>query len=92
MDLLTAARTADGGTVMAYLPTSRPITVEMSKVSGKEAVAWWFNPRTGDSSKAGKFPTTGKKQFNPPSEGDWVLVLDDAARNLSAPGAARKNQ
>jgi hypothetical protein len=91
MDLLTAARTADGGTVMAYLPTSRPITVEMSKVSGKEAVAWWFSPRTGDSSKAGKFSTTGKKQFNPPSEGDWVLVLDDAARNLSAPGASRKN-
>ena len=91
MDYLAAARTADGGTVMAYLPTSRSVTVEMGKVSGSEAMAWWFNPRTGESSKAGKFPTTGRKQFSPPAEGDWVLVLDDAARNLPASGVARKN-
>jgi len=92
MDYLSAARTDDGGTVMAYLPTSRTISIEMSKVSGKEATAWWFNPRTGESTKGGAYPTTGRAQFTPPSEGDWVLVLDDASRNRTAPGVDRKKQ
>jgi len=89
MDYLAAARTADGGTVMAYLPTARPISIEMGKVSGKLATAWWYNPRTGQATSGGKFATTRKKQFTPPTAGDWVLVLDDAGRNLPAPGAVR---
>jgi hypothetical protein len=87
MDYLTAARASDGSTVMAYMPTSRTITVQMSSVSGTEAVAWWFNPRTAQVSEAGRSPTSGKKEFTPPSGGDWVLVLDDAARNLHRPSA-----
>jgi len=86
LDYLTAARTADGGTVLAYLPTARPFQVDMGKISGKLAVTWWFNPRTGKATSVGRFATTGEKTFNPPGDGDWVLVLDDAARNLPAPG------
>jgi uncharacterized protein DUF4038/collagenase-like protein with putative collagen-binding domain len=86
LDYLAAARTADGATVIAYLPTARTFTVEMNKIAGKTAKAWWFNPRTGKSNSIGEFPTSGKKQFLPPGEGDWVLVLDDASRNLPAPG------
>ena len=86
LDYLAAARTLDGGTVIAYLPTARTFTVDMTKMAGKQAKAWWFNPRTGKSESAGEFPTSGKRQFTPPGEGDWVLVLDDAARNLAAPG------
>jgi hypothetical protein len=86
MDYLAAARTHDGGTVMAYLPSSRTFTVDMSKVSGKAAKAWWYNPRTGKSQGAGELATTGKHRFTPPGEGDWLLVLDDAIRGLAAPG------
>jgi hypothetical protein len=86
LDYLSAARTADGGTVIIYMPNARPFTVDMTRISGKTAVARWFNPRTGKSDPAGNFPTSGKKQFTPPGEGDWVLVLDDAARNLPDPG------
>jgi len=74
---------------MAYMPTSRTITVQMNSLSGPEAVAWWFNPRTGQVSEAGKSPTSGKKEFTPPSDGDWVLVLDNAALNLPRPTAKR---
>ena len=88
LDYLAAARTADGGTVMAYLPSARPFTVDMSKVSGAMAAAWWFNPRSGQATSAGKFPTNGMKQFSPPDAGDWVLVLDDASRNFPKPGQA----
>lgn len=90
LDYLAAARTTDGGTVMAYLPTARAFTVDMSKISGTTAAAWWFNPRSGEATSVGKFATHGKKQFSPPGEGDWVLVLDDASRNLPAPGKAEQ--
>jgi hypothetical protein len=86
LDYLAAARSADGSLVMAYLPSSRAFTVDMSKLSGRSARASWFNPRTGKSKAAGEFPTAGKRQFTAPGEGDWVLVLDDAARELGAPG------
>ncbi len=86
LDYLTAARTHDGGTVMAYLPTSRTFTVDLSKVSGTAAQGWWYNPRTGKSEAAGKFATGAKQRFTPPAEGDWVLVLDDASRKLPPPG------
>jgi len=86
LDYLAAARSADGGLVMAYMPSGRMFIVDMTKVAGKAAKAWWFNPRTGHSTAAGQFSTTGKRQFIPPGEGDWVLVLDDASRNLGAPG------
>jgi hypothetical protein len=86
LDYLAAARTEDGATVIAYLPTSRPFTVDMTKIAGTTAKAWWFNPRTGKSNTAGEFPTSGKKQFTPPGDGDWVLVLDDASRKAATPG------
>ncbi len=92
LDYLAAARTADGGTVIAYLPNARPFTVDMSKLSGAMAAAWWFNTRSGEATSGGKFSTSGKRQFTPPGEGDWVLVLDDASRNLPAPGHAKDRQ
>ncbi len=85
LDYLAAARTTDGATVIAYMPTSREITVDMTNVAGKEAMAWWFNPRTGKSLSIGTVPTLGKHKFAPPGEGDWVLLLDDSARGLRAP-------
>ena len=86
-DYVAAARTSDSATVMAYLPSTRTVTVEMLEISGSQAKVWWFNPRTGSATASGEFPTQGSREFTPPAEGDWVLVIDDAARNLPAPGA-----
>jgi plasmid stabilization system protein ParE len=86
LDYLAAARTPDGGTVMAYLPSSRTFTVEMNKIRGARAKAWWFNPRTANATMAGEFPTAGTRKFTPPAEGDWVLILDDASQKLDPPG------
>jgi hypothetical protein len=71
---------------MAYMPTARIITADLSKVSGSRAKAWWFDPRRGKPALLGEFPTAGLKDFTPPGEGDWVLVLDDSGENLPAPG------
>ena len=51
--------------------------------------AWWFNPRNGEATAIGEFPNTGERDFTPPDPGemlDWVLVLDDAAKNYPPPG------
>jgi Protein of unknown function (DUF4038)/Putative collagen-binding domain of a collagenase len=87
LDYLAAARAEDGSTVIAYMPTARKITVDMSKTSGTEANAWWFNPRSGEASAAGNFPTQGFREFTPPGTGDWVLVLDDSSREFGPPGS-----
>ncbi|HXH50218.1 MAG TPA: glycoside hydrolase family 140 protein [Terriglobia bacterium] len=86
LDYLAAANTADGSTVIVYMPTSRAITVDMSKLSGSKATAWWFDPRSGGASDAGAFATQGLHAFSPPGPGDWVLVVDDASKQLPKPG------
>ena len=83
----TCARETNGNTVMVYAPTRRAMTIDMSKLSGTNALAWWFNPQTGGATNFGSFPTTGTRSFTPPDTNDWVLVLDDAAKNFATPGS-----
>ena len=90
LDYLAAALTHDGSTAIAYMPTARAITVDLTKICGKSVQAWWFDPRTGEAQAAGEFATTGSVEFEPPAEGDWVLVLDDAGRGYSPPGASSR--
>ena len=54
MTILAAGRTPDGSTVIAYMPTKRTIKVDMSKISGAQAVAWWFDPRSGQVDRGGR--------------------------------------
>ncbi len=77
-----------------YSTSGKPFTVNMGKIMGKELTARWFDPRTGVSTHLGKFKNTGSQKFTPPSQGidnDWVLILDDAAKNYTAPKAWKKS-
>ena len=74
---------------MVYAPVGRAFKVRMEKIAGPKVKAWWFNPRDGSASVIDEFPNTGEREFTPPNPGeslDWVLVLDDAAKNFSQPG------
>jgi hypothetical protein len=85
------AATRGDGYLFVYSAQGRPFTVNMGKILGEKLKAWWFNPRSGTSRENGVYPNTGTKEFSCPSEGfgsDWVLVLDDAARNFPEPGRA----
>ncbi len=86
LDYLAAAQTPDGSTAIAYMPTARGVTLNLARMSGHTARVWWFDPRTGGSSRAGDLPTTGMHPLDPPGDGDWVIVLDDISKNLAAPG------
>ncbi|HEY1708349.1 MAG TPA: DUF4038 domain-containing protein [Rhizomicrobium sp.] len=78
----TAAVTNDGTLAMAYLPSFRTVTIDMTKLSGA-VTARWFDPTDAMFSKiAGSpFPNQGSRTFTPPvtnasGDGDWVLVLE----------------
>lgn len=84
-----ALRATDGSHLMLYLAQGEPVTVDLDALSGYTARAWWFDPRTGEAEEIGEFDTDGGQDFEPPSTGrgeDWVLVVDDAARDFGPPG------
>jgi hypothetical protein len=83
---MMSARANDGTFVVLYTPTNKAVTVDMTKISGSSVKVWWFNPTTGAASLSGTFANTGTQAFTPSGSGDWVLVMDDAAQNFSAPG------
>jgi hypothetical protein len=81
-DYLTAARTPDGALVIAYMPTIRTITVDMSQLSGP-AHATWYDPSNGAFTAIDGSPlaNTGTRNFSPPGansdgDGDWLLLLE----------------
>jgi hypothetical protein len=76
----------DRSTAIAYLPTPRTVTISMSRIAGTTVRAWWFNPETGQSTLIGDYPAQGSRSFTPPTNSDWVLVLDNQTLGLSAPG------
>jgi len=87
-----ATRDELGSYAMVYAPIGRKFKVRMSKITGASVVAWWFNPRTGEATRIGKFPNIGEREFLSPNPGeqiDWVLVLDDAAKRYPVPGTKK---
>jgi hypothetical protein len=75
--------------IFVYSTQGRKFKVDTGKISGKELVSYWYNPRNGEVKDAGKFAKKGEREFIPPSSGyghDWVLVIDDASNNYPAPG------
>lgn len=82
---VVSAATADGTTLIAYVPPTRPapvsITVDMNALK-QPARAQWFDPTSGVYRQIGKdaFANTAAATFTTPgknarSESDWVLLL-----------------
>jgi hypothetical protein len=76
----TAAATPDGRLVLAYLPTIRTVTIDMSKLSGTASVSW-FDPSDASLHAVGSFGNSGTQDFTPPGDnhdgdGDWVLLIE----------------
>jgi hypothetical protein len=81
-DYVTAAAAPDGTLVMAYLPTRRTVTVDMTRLRGR-ATARWYDPSSGAFKpiEGSLLSNAGKHNFIPPGnnadgDGDWVLVLE----------------
>jgi len=81
------------GCALIYTPVGKPFGVHLDRLTGRDVKAWWFDPRSGQVTPAGQFARKGSREFVPPgSPGvgcDWVLALEDPARQLPAPRSAR---
>jgi hypothetical protein len=93
-DYVTAGRTPDGRLAIAYMPSLRPLKVDLSQLSGPVA-ARWYDPSRGTFSpvKGSPFPNSGQPYFIPPGnnadgDGDWLLVLETSLPP-AAQGSAR---
>ena len=60
--------------LVAYTPTPRTLAFHADELPG-DASAFWINPRTGHRSVAGAIDETTVIRFDPPGDGDWLLVL-----------------
>lgn len=77
----TAASTPDGKTALIYMPNTRTLTIDMSKMSGP-VTARWYDPAAGlfTDIPGNPLSNTGSRNFTPPGpnadgDGDWVLML-----------------
>ena len=81
-DYATAARTADGRLGIAYMPTLRTLSVDLSSLAGPASAAW-YDPTNGQFTAIAGSPlaNSGVVELTPPGanaagDGDWVLVLE----------------
>jgi hypothetical protein len=85
-DRIQGTRASDGSYAFVYTASGKAVTVNLSKLSGSQVIARWYNPRNGRSSVIGTFAKGGNRTFASPQAGyDWVLVLDDASRGFGKP-------
>ena len=74
--------------LMVYSAAGLPFTVNHGKISGKKLQAYWYNPRSGVTTKIEDVFNAGQQKFTPPTKGygeDWVLVLCDAEKKYKIP-------
>jgi hypothetical protein len=74
--------------LFVYSAQGKKFTVNASRISGTQLIAHWYNPKNGETKPAGTFRKTAQIEFTPPSSGyghDWVLIMDDAAKNYPLP-------
>ena len=80
------ARSSNGETVMVWCPNANTVTVDMTKISGTQAIAWWYDPDNNSAQEIGSYETKGERSFTP-TKGRMVLIIDDLSLNLPAPGS-----
>ncbi|HEV1996292.1 MAG TPA: DUF4038 domain-containing protein [Candidatus Acidoferrum sp.] len=84
LDYVTAAATADGKVLLAYIPPTAKgrssVTVDMRQMRGHMR-ARWFDPTSGKYEEAASYvPKIGRMSFATPGKNsggatDWILVL-----------------
>jgi hypothetical protein len=80
LDYCAAAITPDGTLAMAYLPTPRTITVDMTQLADRPVRVSWFDPVTGACTPSEPHQAAGRWAFTPPWDHDAVLILDAEGR------------
>ncbi|MGI8458619.1 MAG: DUF4038 domain-containing protein [Propionibacteriaceae bacterium] len=73
-DLATAALASDGSFALIYVPTSRTLKLDLSRLRGaKEAT--WIDPSTGARTRAAPTSSYQTPGLNHDGDEDWILLL-----------------
>lgn len=83
---VATAVTTDKRTLISYAPEDTTLSVDLTTLSGSSLVAWNYDPTTGESTHLGDFEPIETIDFV--MDGPAVLVIDDAAAGLNAPGTS----
>jgi chitodextrinase len=88
---MTTAYLPDGSLVMAYVPTIRTFTVQMTQLAGT-VTAQWFDPTNGTYTTVpgSPFPNTQSQTFTTPGnnsagDSDWILLLTASTNDTTPP-------
>ena len=74
----------DATYIMAYISAPQTVTLNTAAISARALNAYWFNPATGESELLREnFPNPGNLTLEKRPQGDWVAVIEDAAKNYS---------
>jgi len=74
----------DATYIMAYISSPQSVTLNTAAISARTLNASWFNPATGESELLYKFfANPGNLTLEKRPQGDWVTVIEDAAKNYS---------
>jgi hypothetical protein len=63
---------------MLYVPSSKPVTLDLTSLNGTEFETVWYSPRTGRRWTGGSFQTAANAIVQPPDSQpgwDWVLLV-----------------
>ncbi|MCH5239024.1 MAG: glycoside hydrolase family 140 protein [Muribaculaceae bacterium] len=78
-DRLLATRGSDY--LLVYNHTGRPMTLDLTRISGKEKSLWWFDPVSGETHYIGTQPDGILTLNSPaPAGSDFVLIALDSGR------------
>ena len=82
-DRAVAARASDRSFAIAYMPSVRTVTMNLSQLAGPNVNARWYDPANGSYTAVtgSPFPAAGSQTFRPAGNntsnfGDWALVLE----------------
>jgi hypothetical protein len=75
LDTLAAASTADGKTLVAYAPSRRTLTIDLSTLTGSQWAGYWWDPTTGRRVEIPPMNGPGKVTLDTPFPEDAALVL-----------------
>jgi hypothetical protein len=74
----------DATYIMAYISSPQTVTLNTAAISARTLNVYWFNPATGASELLREnFANPGNLTLEKRPQGDWVAVIEDAAKNYS---------
>ncbi len=91
VDLIYATCDEKSSYAFIYLPQSKSVSIDLSKISGTTKSIGWFDPRTGKFIKEKEVKGSTIQSFQPPKEEssngyrDWVLIIDDSSKKYASP-------